>query len=123
MGFKTNPRVKNDQKMIDWLIRGFSRGNERGTGFPGGWESAVDVCYEWEFDPEEIQTRNIVVWHAADDQECDPGNGKWLADMFRSKGAKVNFKDPTVGYGHFTFYQGEYAEAENSIVNELLKQL
>ena len=35
-------------------------------------------------DPREIKgIENVVVWYAAEDQDCPPSHGKWLANHFR----------------------------------------
>lgn len=83
--------------------------------------SALDVCYEWGFDPRLIETRNVVVWHAADDTVCPAEIGRWLAEMFRAReGVRVNFRDDDVGFGHVTFSRGEFAEPGGSMVKALL---
>lgn len=100
----------------DSTLRGAARGV---TG--GAWESARDVCYEWGFDPRLIETRNVVIWHAADETLCPPEIGRWLAEMFRGKeGVNVNFRDDDVGFGHFTYSRGEFAEPGGSMVKALL---
>ena len=98
----------------------FQRGVVRGS-VGNAWESAGDVCYEWGFDPRLIETRNVVVWHAADDTLCPPEIGRWLAEMFRAKeGVRVDFRDDDIGYGHLTYSRGEFAQPEGSMVKALV---
>ena len=116
------------QEGVDrFMITGHSQGNhrfERGTvrGVVGNaWESARDVCYEWGFDPRRIETRNVVIWHAADDTPCPAEIGRWLAEMFRAKeDVRVEFRDDDVGFGHVTYSRGEFAEPRGSMVRALL---
>ena len=102
--------VREDRELIrhfgDSLVRGTVRGS-----VGNAWESALDVCYEWGFDPRLIETRNVVVWHAADDRLCPAEIGRWLAEMFRAReGVRVNFRDDDVGFGHLTYSRGEFVE-------------
>ena len=48
------------------------------------------------FDPRNIELSGdrVVVWYAADDEDCPPSHGEWLANRFR---AKTRVYD---GYGH-----------------------
>ena len=56
-----------------------------------------------------------------DDTLCPPEIGRWLAEMFRAKaGVKVHFRDDDVGFGHFTYSRGEFAEPGGSMVKALL---
>ena len=113
-------KIRHDAPLLRHLGDSMVRGAVRGV-IGVAWESAGDVCYEWGFDPRLIETRNVVVWHPADDTLCPPEIGRWLADMFRAReGVKVNFRDEDVGFGHWTYSRGEFAEPEGSMVKALL---
>lgn len=121
---KDTPKLKSDPKLVQWILDNMRRGSVRGTIATAGWESAFDVCYEWGFDPCDIDTKNVCVWHAADDPLCPVDNGRWLAEMFRAKkGVKVDFRDDAIGFGHFTWNQGEFAQPNTSLVQKLLSQM
>ena len=93
------------------------------NGLANCWESARDVCYEWGFDPRQMEISNLCVWHAGDDSFCPPENGVWIAQFFKDKpDCLVDFKDDTTGYNHFTFCQGEFVEAHSSMLKKLLEQ-
>ena len=107
------------RRMRESVTRGVVRGSVGST-----WETAGDVCYEWGFDPRLIETNNVCVWHAADDNLCPPEIGQWLAEMFRTKeGVRVDFRADDLGFGHFTYVRGEFAEAETSMIKALLDGL
>ena len=57
--------IHADAALLRHLGDSTLRGAARGV-IGGAWESARDVCYEWGFDPRLIETRNVVIWHAAD---------------------------------------------------------
>ena len=103
--------------MRDTLKRAVIRGSVGGT-----YETAHDVCYDWGFDPRNIKNGNICIWHASDDNLCPPEIGKWLSDYYQNKlGVKVNFRADNLGYGHFTYKQGEFLEPEQSMIKALLE--
>ena len=103
--------------MQDTLKRAVVRGSVGGT-----YETAHDVCYDWGFDPREIKNDNICIWHASDDKLCPLEIGKWLRDYYQNKlGVKVNFRSDDLGFGHFTYKQGEFLEPEQSMIKALLK--
>ena len=57
---------------------------------------------DWGFDPREIRVSKKLVWYAADDADCPPSHGRWLADHFAAnavseRDVKVRIFD---GYGH-----------------------
>ena len=57
---------------------------------------------DWGFDPREIQSVEKACWYAADDADCPPSHGRWLADHFAmnavsERDVKVRVFD---GYGH-----------------------
>ncbi len=113
-------RVREDAALLQHFADSLQRGVVRGS-VGNAWESAGDVCYEWGFDPRLIETRNVVIWHAADDTLCPAEIGRWLAEMFRGKdGVRVDFRDDDVGYGHVTYSRGEFAEPEGSMVKALV---
>ena len=114
------PRVLGDAALVRHFADSFQRGVVRGS-VGNAWESAGDVCYEWGFDPRLIETRNVVIWHAADDTFCPAEIGRWLAGMFRAKdGVRVESRDDDVGYGHVTYSRGEFAKPEGSMVKALV---
>jgi predicted esterase len=80
----------------------------------------LDVAYLWSFDPREIETKNICIWHASDDTACPPEIGEWLANYYSKKGSNVNFKNENLGYNHMTYCNEHYRKAENSMVKALL---
>lgn len=115
------PAVRKDARLREVFRRTFIRTVARGS-YGAAWESTEDVCYEWDFDPRDIQTRNVCVWHAADDKACPAEIGKWLADMFRAKeGGRVDYRADDQGFGHMTYCRGEFLEPENSMIRCLLR--
>ncbi len=65
------PRVLGDAALLQHFADSFQRGVVRGSvGKCLG--AAGDVCHEWGFDPRLIETRNVVIWHSADDTLCPP---------------------------------------------------
>jgi pimeloyl-ACP methyl ester carboxylesterase len=127
-GLLTNAgeNVKKDTAFVQMMNYTFSRSTIRGAAGQS-WESARDVCYDWGFDPREIDTKNICVWHASDDTFCPPEIGVWLSDYFTKKGAHVNFKNENLGFNHMTYCNEHYRKAKNSmekalLVGELKKQ-
>jgi len=116
---RITPKIAEDTLMTDMFGKSFTRAVIRGSA-GNTWESARDVCYDWGFDPRLIETKNISVWHAADDTWCPPEIGAWLAEYFTEKGATVNFKNQDEGFGHFTYSRGKYTKAEHSLVKALL---
>lgn len=111
--------VDKDTVLVEMMKHTFSRSMVRGSA-ANTWESALDVAYLWGFDPREVRTKNICVWHASDDTACPPEIGAWLANYFKEKGALVNFKNDNIGYNHMTFCSSYYRKAENSMVKALL---
>lgn len=111
--------VHTDTALVDMMRYTFGRSMIRGSA-ANTWESALDVAYLWGFDPREIETKNICVWHASDDTACPPEIGAWLAQYYKEKGAHVNFKNDNIGYNHMTFCSSHYRKAENSMVKALL---
>ena len=111
--------VKSDKYLIKMMEHTFARSMVRGSA-GNTWESALDVAYLWGFDPREITTKNICVWHASDDTACPPEIGIWLAKFYKEKGAHVNFKNDNIGFNHMTFCSSYYRKAENSMVKALL---
>ncbi len=88
------------------------------------WETALDVCYEWGFDPREITCNNICIWHAADDTWCPPEIGRWMASYYRAQsGVKVDFKQDNLGYNHFTYVTKQFLDPRYSMTKTLLDQL
>lgn len=88
------------------------------------WETALDVCYEWGFDPREITCKNICIWHAADDTWCPPEIGRWLAGYYRSQpDVKVDFKHDNLGYNHLTYLTKRFLDPKNSMTKTLLDQV
>jgi hypothetical protein len=78
-------------------------------------------CYEWGFNPREIQATNVCIWHAQDDNTCPPEPGQWLADFLASRdGVQANFRDEDEGCGHLTFCRGQYALPETSMIAAML---
>ncbi len=117
------PGTRKDEGLRDVFGRTLVRAVVRGS-YGSAWESTEDVCYEWRVDPREIQTKNICVWHAADDKACPPEIGKWLADMFRAKdGVRVDYRADDQGFGHLTYCRGEFLEPERSMIASLLEGL
>ena len=117
---KMGPEVGKDTALVEMMRHTFARSMVRGSA-GNTWESSLDVAYLWGFDPREIKTKNIVVWHAADDTACPPEIGVWLADYFTKKGALVNFKNDDIGFNHMTFCNSHYQKPENSMVKALLE--
>ena len=117
---RTGRRVAEDAALLAHFRDSVLRGTVRGS-VGNAWESALDVCYEWGFDPRLIETRNVVIWHADDDTACPAEIGRWLADMFRAReSVRVDFRDEDVGFGHVTYSRGEFAAPEGSMVKALL---
>jgi len=115
------PRLMEDPRLVEIFRDTFARSTVRGIG--SVWESTYDVCYEWGFDVRDVETRNVCVWHAKDDTACRPEHGAFLAKMFQEKGARVDFRDPDVGFGHVTFNTDPYMIPETSIVKAMLDGL
>ena len=114
------PRLVGDPDLMARCARTLSRSVIRGS-VGGAWETAGDVCYEWGFDPREISSMNVCIWHAQDDDMCPPETGRWLADHYSARaGVQVDFRDGDEGCGPFTFCRGEYAMPETSMVAALL---
>jgi len=111
--------IYTDTMLVDMMRYTFGRSMIRGSA-ANTWESARDVCYDWGFDPREIETKNICVWHASDDTACPPEIGAWLAKYYTGKGAHVNFKNDNIGFNHMTFCSSHYRKAENSMLKALL---
>ena len=111
--------IDKDKELVKMMRYTFSRSMVRGSA-ANTWESALDVAYLWGFDPREIKTKNICVWHALDDSACPPEIGAWLAEYYKEKGAYVNFKNDNIGFNHMTFSSSYYRKAENSMVKALL---
>jgi hypothetical protein len=65
----------------------------------------------------------MCIWHAKDDAQCSSEMGAWLTQYYRQKNAIVNFKDEAQGFGHFTYYQGEFLDPKKSMVNALVEHL
>ncbi|MCH9686664.1 MAG: alpha/beta hydrolase [Deltaproteobacteria bacterium] len=114
------PATRKDARLREVFRRTLVRAVARGS-HGGAWESTEDVCYEWELDPREIQTKNVCVWHAADDKSCPPEIGKWLADMFRANdGVRVDYRADDLGFGHLTYCRGQFLQPEHSMIKSLL---
>lgn len=111
--------VKNDTDLVEMMRHTFGRSMIRGSA-GNTWESALDVAYLWGFDPREIDTKNICVWHASDDTACPPEIGEWLAKYYKERGANVNYKNDNIGFNHMTFCSNHYRKAENSMIKVLL---
>lgn len=111
--------VASDTTLVNMMNHTFSRSMIRGSA-GNTWESALDVAYLWGFDPREISTKNIVIWHAADDTACPAEIGAWLANYYQEKGAHVNFKNDDIGFNHMTFCSSHYQKPNNSMVKALL---
>ena len=116
---KMGTNVETDTVLVEMMSYTFSRSMIRGSA-GNTWESALDVAYLWGFDPREIKTKNICVWHAKDDTACPYEIGAWLADYYGKKGANVNFKNDNIGFNHMTFCSSYFRKAENSMVKALL---
>lgn len=114
------PNIKEDTVLIEMMRHTFSRSMIRGSA-GNTWESSLDVAYLWGFDPREINTKNICVWHASDDSACPPEIGAYLAKYYQEKGAHVNFKNEDIGYNHMTYCNSYYQKTENSMVKALLE--
>ena len=115
----TDEKVEEDTALVEMVSYSIERSIVRGS-VGSTWETAKDVCYDWKFDPRKIETKNIVIWHALDDDLCPSEIGEWLSNHFKKKGANVNFKNDNIGYGHMTYCNSYYQKTENSIVNALL---
>ncbi len=111
--------VEKDTDLVEMMRYTFNRSMIRGSA-GNTWESALDVAYQWGFDPRDIKTTNICVWHASDDTACPPEIGAWLAKYYKEKGANVNFKNDNIGFNHMTYCSSYYRLAENSMVKALL---
>ena len=111
--------MKNDTVLVEMMRHTFGRSMIRGSA-GNTWESALDVAYLWGFDPREIDTKNICVWHALDDTACPPEIGAWLAKYYKERGANVNYKNDNIGFNHMTFCSSHYRKAENSMIKVLL---
>ncbi|NQX83008.1 MAG: alpha/beta hydrolase [Flavobacteriaceae bacterium] len=111
--------MDKDTVLVEMMRHTFSRSMVRGSA-ANTWESALDVAYLWGFDPREVKTKNICVWHASDDTACPPEIGAWLAEFYQENGSHVNFKNDNIGYNHMTFCSSHYRKAENSMVKALL---
>ena len=93
--------------------------NSLETYAPWLWTFGTD---DWGFDPRNIKNDNICIWHASDDELCPPEIGKWLSDYYQKElGVKVNFRVDKLGYGHFTYKQGEFLEPDQSMIKALLE--
>ena len=112
-------KIEEDTALVEMISYSIGRSIVRGS-VGSTWETAKDVCYDWKFDPRKIETKNIVVWHALDDNLCPPEIGEWLSNHFKNKGANVNFKNDNMGYGHMTYCNSYYQKTENSLVKALL---
>jgi pimeloyl-ACP methyl ester carboxylesterase len=107
----------------DIYRKSFVRTIARGS-VGAAWEATRDVAYEWQFDVRDIQTKNVCLWHAADDKFCPPEHGKWLAEMFQARdGVRVDFRADDLGQCHFTYNTGKFIEPENSMIKYLLDGL
>ena len=117
----SGPAIASDSFLVDAFKQSLKRAVVRGSvGI--AWESALDVCYEWGFDPRKINTNNICIWHPADDTACPPAAGAWLADFYSKKGLQVNFKNDSSGYNHFQFCNKFYRQPQHSMLYALLSQ-
>ena len=112
--------VKNNTVLVEMMRYTFSRSMIRSSS-GNTWESALDVAYLWGFDPREIKTKNICIWHASDDSACPPEIGEWLAKFYNERGANVNFKNENIGFNHMTYCSNHYRKAENSMVKALFR--
>ena len=119
---QTCPAVVQDDAYLKIMRATFKRAKIR-SAVGNAWESAKDVCYHWGFDLRLIETKNICVWHAADDNLNPPEQGEWLAKYFEEKGAHVNFKNDNQGFDHFTFSRGAHLKPEHSMLKALLDGL
>lgn len=120
---KALPATRKDTALRDVFRRTLIRAMARGS-YGAAWESTEDVCYEWDIDPRQIQTKNICIWHAADDRPCPPEIGRWLAEMFRAKdGVRVDYRADDEGFGHLTYCRGRFLEPETSMIKSLLDGL
>jgi pimeloyl-ACP methyl ester carboxylesterase len=119
---QTCPALAKDDAYLKIARATLKRANIRGT-IGNTWESAKDVCFDWGFELRLIETKNICVWHAADDNLNPPEQGQWLATHFKGKGANVNFRNDNQGFGHFTFSRGEFLQPEHSMIKALLEGL
>lgn len=111
--------VKSDTVLVEMMRHTFERSMIRGSA-GNTWESALDVAYLWGFDPRDVNTKNICIWHALDDTACPPEIGEWMATYFKKKGAIVNFRNENIGFNHMTFCSSHYRMAKNSMLKALL---
>ena len=116
---KMGKNVESDSALVEMMRYTFSRSMIRGSA-GNTWESALDVAYLWGFDPRDIKTKNICIWHSSDDTACPPEIGAWLAKFYKEKGANVNFKNGNIGFNHMTFCSSHYRKAQNSMIKVLL---
>jgi hypothetical protein len=118
--------------MIDkpWAIAGVADDQKErlvARGSQGqGWEQfSFDVTALWGFDPREIETKNVAVWYAKDDNMVPPSHGEWLANHFSSKaGVRTSIRSADVGLGHFTYFPSHgpaYEASEETIPGTLLE--
>ena len=90
--------VKEDTELTSMMEYSFNRTTTRGA-----------VGQAWE-----------CIWHASDDTFCPPAIGVWLADFFKKKGARVNFKHDDMGMNHMTYCSAYFRKPENSMEKLLL---
>ncbi len=116
------PELQRDTALLRYVNTTLNRSKERGSAGQV-WESTLDVCYEWGFDPREITTNNICIWHADDDPFCPPAIGKFLAEFYQQKGLAVNYKHAIENGGHMTYCMKKYRQPKNSMEKALLDQI
>jgi pimeloyl-ACP methyl ester carboxylesterase len=117
---KATPSLKRDPNLLKYVVSALVRATVRGS-VGGAWEATEDVAFEWKIDPRMIETRNVCVWHAADDKECPAEHGKWLAETLSKKsGVAVDYRSDDEGFGHFTYCRGEFLKPESSMIKCLL---
>lgn len=118
---KGRPKVKSDKALMTLFSNGITDTCVRGTA-GHCWESALDVCYEWGFDPRDISCKNIVLLHAEDDNWCPVEGSAFLLNYFSNKGddIRITLHTEDSGYGHFTYCRGDYLLPENSLTQRLL---
>ena len=113
------PELSEDTTLLRYVNTTLNRSKERGSAGQV-WESTLDVCYEWGFDPREITTNNICIWHAKDDPFCPPEIGEFLTKHYQEKGINVNYKFQPENGGHLTYCMKKYRKPENSMLKALL---